>query len=1208
MRLLFYSTLLALSSVSAQATSADAFYKGPALFSMRPTGAKTVEVIERFGPVGMRLHLIKPIFTLEIAEIEPGSPADKTGKFKQGQIIESINGEQLADIDPRIQLGNMITAAEASDGVLKFAIQGEAQPVVVKIPVLGKYSATWPIDCPKSEKIIANFANYISQPEADKGMFGIGMLFLLSTGEDKYLPVVKEWTENVSDSRYAWQIGYGGLPLCEYYLRTGDKEVLAKIQRWVDIAERTQVNDGWVGRGGITRNIYYGNGHLNAASTGVLTFLLLAKESGANVPEHLLQSTLRHFYRYSGRGGNPYGDGVPEAGYADNGKNGLLAFAMAAAAALDPAGEDSIYAAARDYSAIESFYSTTYMLHGHTGGGIGEIWRSAAMGLMFEKFPKQYRDFMDSRRWHYELSRRWDGSFAITGGNRYDNVTWGAGYTLAYTMPRKALRINGAPPTEFSKQYKLPERPWGNAADEEFVTIDPVPFPDGAVQDLSGETLEKDAALQLYRRFHGETPASDEELWKVLHHRNYIYRHIAANTLLGANFNYFGKHVGSGEVRTKLFHQALASDQARVRRSILHALDSVLKRAPEELKEQLLTQEVFDTLVAFVKNPDESWYVKHGALNVMSYAPEAWLVPQVDLLLPFLEHEEHWLKRAALDALTPIAGQPSTYQKIIPAVAELIRTNQRPSVTVGMHSSMRERINAAAPEVQELAAKELGASYAGFAPTSPEPGGQDTTILINNHLNFIAASLADVPGGHDILYQIARQRKPNEILPHKELFLQAEPEQLSDALREVLKPIIRDELIPAHVGKNRAELDKLVQQNQQSRSFRDDSIDQLAKLHSRSGDQSYLWEMFANLRQAEWSYFSFDPIADEQVAYDRLKVRYREVTMPENTKDWHLPDFDPAAAGWKVGKSPFAHYMGKLPTKPFSKCSTTCVGPGCYGAIQPNTFWEKEVLLLRGTFDIPALKPGHRYRLRLNMGDHVGNGNGYGIWINGKQLTEVTEVVSRGGGGIPQGAFITAPFREEFHGKPVTIAIKTFLRHGDNLKGFPKSNEPQGRISLQIEKQKIPPINDELVRQTATTVGMRGDAWLTAYTGDEADVDPDDHLFRWDGKFVGNDAIAGTWKLLGETTDPNGVNPGKGLPSVRRPDFQTITFKNGGDTSLATRMWSGDILMNLDQYHAQRMVSKTIDGKPYLFIQSPTNFHRPNKNQEPEIQWQLFGR
>ena len=118
---------------------------------------------------------------------------------------------------------------------------------------------------------------------------------------------------------------------------------------------------------------------------------------------------------------------------------------MAAAAALTPDGEKSLYASARDISARFSFQSTSYMLHGHTGGGIGEIWRSAAMGLLCGKKPQQYREFMDNRQWHYDLSRRFDGSFGILGGSGYDKELWGVAYPLAYTIPRKTLRITGAP-------------------------------------------------------------------------------------------------------------------------------------------------------------------------------------------------------------------------------------------------------------------------------------------------------------------------------------------------------------------------------------------------------------------------------------------------------------------------------------------------------------------------------------------------------------------------------------------------------------------------------------------------------------------------------------------------------------------------------------------------------------------------------------------
>ena len=83
-----------------------AFYKDPTgIFSTRPSETNSLQNIKRFGPVGMGIDLIQPAFTMRISHIEEGSPAAATGKLQKGQIIESIHGQKLADIDPRIQLG-----------------------------------------------------------------------------------------------------------------------------------------------------------------------------------------------------------------------------------------------------------------------------------------------------------------------------------------------------------------------------------------------------------------------------------------------------------------------------------------------------------------------------------------------------------------------------------------------------------------------------------------------------------------------------------------------------------------------------------------------------------------------------------------------------------------------------------------------------------------------------------------------------------------------------------------------------------------------------------------------------------------------------------------------------------------------------------------------------------------------------------------------
>ena len=172
---------------------AQSYYTQEAgLFSTRPSETKSLQTIKRFGPVGLGIDLLQPAFVMRVAHVEEGSPAAATGKFKPGQVIESINGHTLAEIDPRIQLGQILAQAEATDGRLSFAIRDAQEPVVVKIPVLGAYSDTWPLNCPKSEKIVRGVAEYLAQPGATPGLGGIGMLFLLSTGDERDLQVARD--------------------------------------------------------------------------------------------------------------------------------------------------------------------------------------------------------------------------------------------------------------------------------------------------------------------------------------------------------------------------------------------------------------------------------------------------------------------------------------------------------------------------------------------------------------------------------------------------------------------------------------------------------------------------------------------------------------------------------------------------------------------------------------------------------------------------------------------------------------------------------------------------------------------------------------------------------------------------------------------------------------------------------------------------------
>ena len=106
----------------------------------------------------------------------------------------------------------------------------------------------------------------------------LGCLFLLSTGDDKYLPRVKAYFDAFPKDVKAigvstWSNGYNGIACGEYYLRTGDKSVLPIMQYYCDDAKEHQsYGCGWSHYG--AKSIwpgYVAGGLVHAAGVQVLT-------------------------------------------------------------------------------------------------------------------------------------------------------------------------------------------------------------------------------------------------------------------------------------------------------------------------------------------------------------------------------------------------------------------------------------------------------------------------------------------------------------------------------------------------------------------------------------------------------------------------------------------------------------------------------------------------------------------------------------------------------------------------------------------------------------------------------------------------------------------------------------------------------------------------------------------------------------------------
>jgi hypothetical protein len=702
-------------------------------------------LVRNFGPVGIGINLIRPGMTMQVHNVEPGSPAEATGKLKKGQVIESINGVVLAKEDPRIILGDIITEAEAKDGkvVLKITDLGD---VTVTIPVMGRYSKTWPMNCPKSDKIVRQLADLLAKDAEPK--WG-SVIFLLSTGEEKDLDVVRRWMKGVETiGGLNWEKGYKGPGLCEYYLRTGDQSVLPVIKKMTEELKVHMYSGGWSGRGAPAAFTYStGSGQLHAAGVHCMTFLVMAKLCGVEVDTYMFDETFKQFYRFAGHGNVAYGNGLPEGGFRDNGKTSGLALTMAAAAMVDPAGEQSVYAKARDNSAMKAFYATNWFHAAHTGGGMGEIWHHAAISQMREKRPVPYRSYLDTRRWVMDLSRRFDGSIGIAGmDDRYDRSTtedrmdWGTFFALTYTYPRKQLQLFGAPRSKWAKAAPLP-RPWGNAADDVFHSIDPIPGGPLTLEDLKNETVEIGASIAVFNAI-GSPSATDQTLLRYLHHPEYDLRSSTMDQVVKRG-------------KTDMVVQLLTSSDPRLRQAGLLALTGMFKG--NALPREKVTSEMDALVVKILNDPNESWWGSLHAIEALARTTPELIAQNRERLLELMEYDCTWIQTAAVCTLAKICTQPEHYKILLPVLVKKAVSFRVDSASGRSTRALADAMKTAGPEVKAFADPLLKETFAAMPDVLREPytkavlGGGAQTVR-----SRLATILQLVPGGEDFVKELPR--------------------------------------------------------------------------------------------------------------------------------------------------------------------------------------------------------------------------------------------------------------------------------------------------------------------------------------------------------------------------------------------------------------------------------------------------------------------
>ena len=162
------------------------------VWNLGPTGARGWIYTEAYGTSKARQILVT-----EVAENSPGQ-----GILQVGDVILGI-GKKKFGYDPRIEFGLAIGEAEASrSGKLELMVwrAGKTKRKQIQLEVLGRYSATAPFNCEKSDRIFERGclaqANLLQRRQqgriSNRIVSSYAALALLASGREEFLPLVKK--------------------------------------------------------------------------------------------------------------------------------------------------------------------------------------------------------------------------------------------------------------------------------------------------------------------------------------------------------------------------------------------------------------------------------------------------------------------------------------------------------------------------------------------------------------------------------------------------------------------------------------------------------------------------------------------------------------------------------------------------------------------------------------------------------------------------------------------------------------------------------------------------------------------------------------------------------------------------------------------------------------------------------------------------------
>jgi hypothetical protein len=210
------------------------------------------------GPTGARAVLTDK--TLVVRYLFKETPA--SGRLELGDVITGVFGKPFSAHTfgggphgyegPLLEFGDAIEKAEGKDGklVLNVTRGGKPLDVTINLEPIGAFSATFPMQCKKSELLRVRALKYLTDhPDAlnvwQSHARAAVILALLASDDPGHQAAAKKlavkWSGELPDAgTWTWNLSHQLITLSEYHLQTKDASVLPAIKVLVAFLEKAQ--------------------------------------------------------------------------------------------------------------------------------------------------------------------------------------------------------------------------------------------------------------------------------------------------------------------------------------------------------------------------------------------------------------------------------------------------------------------------------------------------------------------------------------------------------------------------------------------------------------------------------------------------------------------------------------------------------------------------------------------------------------------------------------------------------------------------------------------------------------------------------------------------------------------------------------------------------------------------------------------------------